>query len=103
MNLLSAGSVCTLAPLSLTFICTISKKGSSSCLTRHHRPWEIPQALIAMEADPGLWAKDVASDMVQGVTSARQNSNVFGMDDLSLSMLKSVHSQAVLLSPGGEV
>lgn len=47
--------------------------------------------------------KDVASDMVQGDTSIRENSNRFAMDDLSLFVFKSVHSQAVLLYPGGEV
>lgn len=36
-------------------------------------------------------------------TSIRENSNRFGMDDLSLFVFKSVHSQAVLISPGGEV
>lgn len=56
-----------------------------------------------MEVEPGLWVKDVASDMVQGDTSIRENSNRFGMDDLSLFVFKSVHSQAVLVSPGGEV
>lgn len=58
---------------------------------------------IALEAEPGLWVKDVASDMVQGDTSIRENSNRFAMDDLSLFVFKSVHSQAVLLYPGGEV
>lgn len=41
--------------------------------------------------------KDVASDMVQGDTSIRENSNRFAMDDLSLFVFK---SQAVLVSPG---
>lgn len=47
--------------------------------------------------------KDVASDMVQDNTSIRENSNRFGMDDLSLFVFKSVCLQAVLVSPGGEV
>lgn len=47
--------------------------------------------------------KDVTSDMVHGDTSIRENSNRFNMDDLSLFVFKSVRSQAVLVSPGGEV
>lgn len=62
-----------------------------------------PSSSITVEVEPGLWVKDVASDMVQGDTSIRENSNRFGMDDLSLFVFKSVHSQAVLVSPGGEV
>lgn len=45
MKLLPTGSVCALAPRRLTFICSASKKGTSSCLTKHHGPWEILQAL----------------------------------------------------------
>lgn len=105
MQLLSAGSVCALAPQRLTFICSASKKGTSSCLTKHHKTQSLgnPSNSITVEVEPGLWVKDVTSDMVHGDTSIRENSNRFNMDDLSLFVFKSVRSQAVLVSPGGEV
>lgn len=102
MKLPPAGSVCALAPQKFPFICSASKKGTRSC---HKTPQTLgnPSSSITLEVQPGLWVKDVASDMVQGDTSIRENSNRFAMDDLSLFVFKSVCSQAVLVSPGGKV
>lgn len=84
-------------------LCSISKKGSSSCLTKHPGPCEIPQALARRKLSQVCGWRMWLLTWFRGGTSIRQYSNTFGMGGLSLFVFKSVHSQAVLLSPGGEV